>query len=148
MHRVLRSSIILIALASLALPAIAGMVLVKKTANICAAGKSNSGCWNAAEKGSPVEATFDFPKAIDSDVLVSFMVVVSGSDLDWKLSIGGYIVGGYNNQDSRTTHVEQHIIPGKHLDQGENTLKLEVTGGSGKVQITDVALFYQSSGSD
>ena len=72
------------------------------------------------------------------------MIVVDGSprDLTWNLKVNGTELRSFtHNQDQ--VSVIQEVFQGSVLRVGPNNATVTVTGGSGRLEISDIVIHFQ-----
>ena len=98
--------------------------------------------------GGDIDETFPFtiPSNIDRNerAVVTWRFEAEGgpTNLAWNMALNGNNVVSFTHSSDRFAAL-QEVISGSSLNAGANDLTLQVTGGTGRIDVSDVVVHYR-----
>ena len=98
--------------------------------------------------GGDIDQTYNFtvPNNINREqpALLTWQFEADGSpnNLKWNWRLNGSQVASFTHGIDRFCAL-QEIVSGTNLNAGNNTLTATVTGGSGQIKLSDIAVHFQ-----
>lgn len=103
----------------------------------------------ALEIGGDVDQTFTFVVPANVNLgeraMATLMLEVDRSpqNLSWRLEINGTQVITLTHNEDRFAAALQEVFQGSALRAGNNTATVTVTGGTGRIRVSDIVIHFQ-----
>lgn len=103
----------------------------------------------ALQIGGDVDQTFPFAvpdnAILGERAVVSFMLEADRApqNLSWRMEINGTQVIGPTHNEDRFTAALQEVFQGAILRVGTNNVTVRVTGGTGRIRVSDIVIHFQ-----
>jgi hypothetical protein len=100
------------------------------------------------ELGADIDETFGFtiPANVDQGerAVITWRFEAEGSpnNLAWNMDLNGTSVISLTHSQDRFAAL-QEVVPGSALNVGDNDLTVTVTGGTGRIDISDIVVHYR-----